>query len=568
MEVVLVIVACLIFFAGKGIYDRKNAERRLRTRVIREYGSKADRKLDEGRAQSVAYYCRSKARSSCPVDDITWNDLDMDSVYYLLNSCKSSVGDEYLYYLLRNPIDDIDALKERNRVINALSKDEKLRTETGFFIGMLGSIKNISVYEYICRLKNVEIDSSAKHILQALLLAAAIGVIFFEPVVGIFATIAMFSVNIISYFRRKSQIECYFSIFSYILLMAGAAKNIKKVKDADVNGELKEYTGRIESSSAKLRNLTRGAEFFLNPMGAGDLLQSILDYLRMAFHVDLIAFNLMLRRFYDRQEVFDELFENVGFLDCMLAAASYREWTGDTCEPILIGSAEAAEKPDAGMSFEGLAHPLIEDPVVNSLKTAKPVLLTGSNASGKSTFLKAIAINAILAQSIYTARAENYEARCYHVMSSMALQDNLFSGESYYIVEIRSLKRILDEFANAAGAPVLAFIDEVLRGTNTVERIAASCEILKALSESGGLTFAATHDIELTYRLEGTYSNYHFEEEVSENGHENEVTFDYKLRDGRSTTRNAIKLLSMLGFDRKIVEAAQKSAESLQNGTI
>ena len=556
MEVIYIIAGCIAFFAIKGIYDNYNNAKKLRARIIREYGSKADKTFDDGRAKSISYYCREKKRSNCPVDDITWNDLDMDSIYYLLNNCKCVIGDEYLYYLLRNPSDDLNELKERNRVIDVLAADKELRTELGFFLGSVGQIKGISVYEYICRLKNVELDSNLKHIFQAALLLAGIGLIFYNPTVGIIATVAMFFANIISYFKRKSQIECYFTIFSYILRMAGSARKISKVVSADKNGDIAIYTECIAKAASDLAKTTRGAQIFLNPGGNGDLLQSIFDYIRMALHIDLISFNLMVKKFFDRQEEFDALYESMGFLDCMLAAASYREWTGDTCEPELH---DASGNVTQKIEFTGLSHPLIPEPVVNSISTDRPVLLTGSNASGKSTFLKAVAINAILAQSIFTARAEKYSAPCFHVMSSMALQDNLALSESYYIVEIKSLKRIIDAVEEKDAVPVMCFIDEVLRGTNTVERIAASTEILKKLSAYAGMCFVATHDIELTYKLEEYYANYHFEEQVNDD----EVTFDYLLHEGRTTTRNAIRLLGMLGFDKEIVDAAQKNAESM-----
>ena len=106
-------------------------------------------------------------------------------------------------------------------------------------------------------------------------------------------------------------------------------------------------------------------------------------------------------------------------------------------------------------------------------------------------------------------------------------------------------------------APVLGIIDEVLRGTNTIERIAASSQILSALDKPNVITFAATHDIELSYILESKYCNWHFEEEVKEN----DVIFNYQLRGGRATTRNAIKLLGIAGYDPDVVEAAQTEAE-------
>ena len=138
----------------------------------------------------------------------------------------------------------------------------------------------------------------------------------------------------------------------------------------------------------------------------------------------------------------------------------------------------------------------------------------------------------------------------------MTLRDDLGSGESYYIVEIKALKRILDA-ASAGKGQILCFVDEVLRGTNTVERIAASAQILKSLGSSGILCFAATHDIELTELLQDDFDNYHFEEDVREG----DVFFNYKLKGGKATTRNAIKLLELMGYDKDVIKKATDQAE-------
>lgn len=138
----------------------------------------------------------------------------------------------------------------------------------------------------------------------------------------------------------------------------------------------------------------------------------------------------------------------------------------------------------------------------------------------------------------------------------MSLRDNLDSGESYYIVEIKALKRIIDAADTKDAAPLLCFVDEVLRGTNTVERIAASTQILKRLSQKGMYCFAATHDIELTHLLEQDYENCHFEEEVRDG----DVLFSYRLLEGRAHTRNAIKLLEIIGFSKEIIRKADDMA--------
>ena len=100
-------------------------------------------------------------------------------------------------------------------------------------------------------------------------------------------------------------------------------------------------------------------------------------------------------------------------------------------------------------------------------------------------------------------------------------------------------------------------MDEVLRGTNTVERIAASAEILKTMAEGNCICFAATHDIELTHLLEAVYQNYHFEEQIEKD----DIFFSYKILKGRASSRNAIKLLGIMGYEKEIIGEAEKLAE-------
>jgi len=233
-------------------------------------------------------------------------------------------------------------------------------------------------------------------------------------------------------------------------------------------------------------------------------------------------------------------------LDAMCAVASFRTMLREYCLP------EFTENKQ--YTAVELYHPFLTEPVPATMQTTKSVLITGSNASGKSTFIKAAAMNAILAQTIHTVCAKQYQASFFKVMTSMALTDNLFGNESYYIVEIKSLKRILDE--TNGKVPVLCFVDEVLRGTNTVERIAASSRILHSIANSNALMFAATHDIELTYMLKEYFENYHFEEQILENN----ILFDYQLKSGRANSQNAIALLGVLGYPEEIINKARKTA--------
>lgn len=132
----------------------------------------------------------------------------------------------------------------------------------------------------------------------------------------------------------------------------------------------------------------------------------------------------------------------------------------------------------------------------------------------------------------------------------MSLRDDVLSGASYFMTEIRSVLRIV----NYAGAlPCLALIDEVLRGTNTGERISAACAVLRRLASMRVHCIAATHDGELPTLLGADYDNYHFAE-TFENG---DMRFDYKLKPGPSESFNAIALIERLGGDEALVGEAR-----------
>ncbi len=282
--------------------------------------------------------------------------------------------------------------------------------------------------------------------------------------------------------------------------------------------------------------------------GSGNLIDIFLDYLRMIFHLDLIKFNHMLSQMRIHREDIDEMLGILGKIETIIAIGAFREGCADFCVPFFTQKKAICAK--------NVYHPLIEKPVKNDISADRGVLITGSNASGKSTFLKTIAINSLLAQTIHTALADSFQTGLFRICSSMALRDDIVSGDSYYIVEIKALKRIMDELKRD-GRPVLCFVDEVLRGTNTVERIAASAQILESLAAENCLCFAATHDIELTHLLQRDYKNHHFEEEIRYD----DILFSYKIMDGRAVTRNAIRLLGIMGYEDQIVRRAEKMAE-------
>jgi len=539
MEAILIISGILVCLLAKAIYDKKSIQRKIDFKIRNDYGAIPAKEYNNEKLEALKFYYNAH-KNEYSIDDITWNDLEMDHIFGLINSCFSAYGEEYLYKILRSPEYDKEILEKRGKLIKHFSENKLLREAFARRFAWMGTMKNISVFEYMNSLKNATLEGAGRHIVQALALVGFIVMIFIQPQIGIPGTLIMLFANIITYFKAKSKVENYFVTIGFIVRSLNSAKLLLALEDDVCREELE----RLRDCLKSFRTMKLGAGLVSSSgMGGGDLSQLMLDYIRMTFHVDLIKFNLMYKSFLNHEKEFNEIFAIVGLFDSCIAIASFRELMGRNCEP-------SFEMETGHIEADGMFHPMVSNPVPCTFNITKSVLLTGSNASGKSTFLKTVAINQILAQTIYTVLAKSYKTSFYNVMSSMALRDDIIGQESYYIVEIKSLKRIIDRTGEKI--PLFIFIDEVLRGTNTLERIAASSQILRSLSLSGSEVFAATHDIELTFILEKFYSNFHFEEHVEDN----RVEFDYTLKEGRALTRNAIKLLSMLGYPDSIVDDA------------
>lgn len=545
---VLIIVATVVM----GANERRSEREKTHERNRRLFGQVPEKKMSRERYAQVPGYWNHH-RSAAQIDDITWNDLEMDRIYARIDAACSGPGEEYLYYLLRTPAQSEEDFGLSQEELAYFAQKEEERLQVMDILSLIGHTGRYSIYDYLGALEELPDRSSARDWVALFLPLVGIGLLFVSVPLGVVSLLVLCAVNIVTYFREKAEIDPYVVVFAYLLRLLGGAEQLSALSACGPFAGKQERLGQIVRDFAPFR---RGSTVLMSG-GRGDPLGMLLDYLRILFHLDLIKFSSMLRQYRGHREEVDELITIVGQIDAAISIASFRRSLGSWAVPEL----HEESVPGEDFAAEGLVHPLLADPVANTIAAPGPVLLTGSNASGKSTFIKACALCALLSQTIRTAPAESYRGRYYRIYSSMALRDDLESGESYFIVEIRSIKRILDA-ANEPG-PVLCCIDEVLRGTNTVERIAASTEILEGLSRMGVLCFAATHDIELTELLRESYANYHFSELLQEG----DVRFSYTLQKGPATTRNAIRLLASMGYDDSIVRHAQERAEHfLQNG--
>ena len=545
------ILSLIVLIMGKEYINSKSFHKHNLQRIYASYGMACEREYKAGEMEHIKkYYLRHPRRNQ--IDDITWDDLNLDSIYQQINVSCSAAGDEYLYYKLRTPVDGQEELEKWEAKTNFFMEHEEERHRIQSLFYQLGRMGRYSLHEYIENLDILGERKNGKYVLYNLLFFLCIGSMFAAPPFGIVALLVVVCHNLIGYFREYKQIEPYITSFRYIKRMLDAAEQMGQITVESISEEQE----RLRGCHRKMKGFIRNSYLLVYvEKGNGDPFSLILDYVRMVFYLDLIQFNNALNAVRGHLDEIDEMMTLLGQIESAVVIGSYRKSLPAYCVPMI----RFEEGADRHMVIEQLYHPLLSDPVKNSIDTDRGVLLTGSNASGKSTFLRAVALSAVLAQTIHTCPADHYEAPAFRIFSSMSLKDDLIGGQSYYMVEIRAIKRILDQVKQAEEEHgcVLCFVDEVLRGTNTVERIAASTQIMKMLSAGHVICFAATHDVELTKLLEKEYDNYHFEERIEED----DVFFPYTLMSGPATTRNAIALLKMLGYDEKIIADAEAMAK-------
>ncbi|NLO85071.1 MAG: hypothetical protein GX096_06565 [Clostridiales bacterium] len=472
------------------------------------------------------------------VDDTTWNDLDMDLVYESLRFTCSTIGDEILYAMLRDTDVPQEALEQRRLMMDAFA-DGTYREKIRKIMGRQSRQAYHGAGTYLFHPKDKVPGKLALYMALPIVLVVFLVLGFVNPIF-FFGVACSFAVNLIVYYYSGSLWMREITAVRHIARVINVATKLAP----QLPDSLSDVAAQLRTLTDEMKPVARwNALFAMQKITDMDYL---IDYIRILFQLDMICLNKLAVFFSNHSSTLRRLYQLVGEIDAYQAIAAYRLSGVMYCEPIFDSKLEVEAK--------GLAHPLVAAPVRNDLDWTRSVLITGANASGKSTFTKTMAVNAILAQSILTCTAERFVMPRAHIMTSMAMRDSLQSGESYFIVEIRSLKRIVDALEQLR--PVLCFIDEILRGTNTIERISASQALLKYIAGQNCLCMAATHDLELT-RLLPEYRQMHFREDLTEEG----MHFSFKIIEGPSNTRNAIALLSLMHFPETVTQSAAQVAE-------
>ena len=465
------------------------------------------------------------------IDDKTWSDLNMDTLFHKINFNFTAIGEMRLYATLRGMFK-----VNQTSLINKFKDNKVFRLNVSYILSKIGK----NVYPLF---PDQMLPTKRNILLMFCPLLPFIGFafIFLIPSKGILICLTFMILNAILSFKLKKSYDQDLKSIFYTANVIKQSQALSKI----------ESTPAISVDFTHFKASRRFSGLLVR-VESQDMASSIIMFIKLVFMIDYVLFHLIQRSYFKYQEEVMACYDYISILDNHYSIAMYQHTLTHYCYPKINHNIN-------GLQMKSIIHPLLdeENAIANTIDISNHILLTGSNASGKSTFMKAVALNLILAQSIQTATAHSFIYQPGYVMTSMANADDVLSGDSYFMSELKSIRRL---FNTHQCNKIYCFIDEIFKGTNTTERIAASESVLSYLdNQKAYQVIAATHDVELSTLLENTYNNYHFNESIQENS----IFFDYKIKPGKANTRNAIELLRITRFPIDIYQRAQQNIRNL-----
>lgn len=529
--------ACILYFRSKML--KYKALYQIKT----GWGKTIDRKRKLVDIKKLHEFLKTEQKEEFFIDDQTSEDLDLAKIFEKLDFTLSVPGEQMLYHILRSPMFDEAILADRGKIIKLFQSNNALREKIQLELYLLGRQFKTTITDFLWG----ELPPKSKITFFFNIMASLpIIIIILMPFYGIqlgALIVFIFFINMLIHSKFRNKINQHVDSMGYLSSLINAAKNLKTVDEP-----LLERYMNIFKSDTKYAKASKNTSI----IGSIEGLDLIADYINILFLNKERKFYSVLDELIKYRKELQRIYISLGELDALISIASYRTNIKSYVEPEL-------REDGRFLKAENIVHPLIENPVPNSIAIENGgIVLTGSNMSGKSTFLRTVGINALFAQTICTCLAKSYSGSYFKLLSSISPSDNLLVGKSYYLGEAEAVLRIIKSCEKVT--PTLCIIDEIFRGTNPIERIGASASILDYLINNNCVPIVATHDLELTEMVDKhAYACYYFTEDVDSEG----LKFDYLIRKGVSNTRNAIKLLKYLGYPDEIIENTYNRLENM-----
>lgn len=478
-------------------------------------------------------------------------DIDLDESFAMVDYTTTVIGRQYLYNRLKRPLEtpeeiidleqQIQKIKEGQAAQAAFEQQSKVLSKQDSadlpYLIFGGELKTIWYYKWITYLQ------------VALGVAVILSFIFHW---ALLILIVLFGFNLYLHFHNKMILDTYRRSLNTVITLYDFCSVMQRREDAhtmlntteqDALNGLKAVRGRLKINQSL--QLFTSSELYMLPW-------LIYELLKAFTLIEVKASVFIVKEINQKRGLIHLLYKAIGKTDFLYSIIRLRE-SGGCCIPDFVSNLKETE-------ITGLYHPLIENCVKNDFAPANnAVLITGSNAAGKSTFLRSLALSNILASSIHTCFASCFKLPLLRTVAAMHHTDDLSEGLSHYLSEVKDMAAV---FKLGVIAPCLLLFDEPFNGTNSRERVAIAASMLQYFAgRPGHMTLVASHDFELLQLLEGSYKMYFFNEQVRPDG---KLSFDYRLKEGRKVTRNALELIKIEGFPAAVVEMANQIYQKME----
>lgn len=491
------------------------------------------------------------------VTDASWRDLEGESLFRALDYTDTPLGRQRLYALLRTPVAE-EPQRHLLEVLATASAGESPVRES--VRAALGGLRGTGGYRLHRLLRDGGLTPPWAGI--APLLAAAIILVAllltFWPKLVLLLIPLVFS-GIVIRMTGLSRLGPYIGPLRELAPVLRSARQLAALVDTLPldSAQKQKLRESLQPPSVPLQRIIRVARFVRPDFSIADeFAASLYEYVNLVLLLDVNALLLLGRSLRTHRSALEHLCQTVGLFDVAISVAAFRsarEW----CRPTLTTGGKS-------LRFDGLRHPALPHGVANdiALRAGRGLLLTGANMSGKSTLLRALGTNVLLGRALNTCTALQADLPCTAVQTSIGHADDLSRGVSYFYAEASAVAGVLRA---AEQERALFLFDELFRGTNAAERIAAAEMVMRAVVTGRGgagpqWVALATHDLQLGELLADCFDVCHLA--VDSDG--STLRFHYSLRLGPATTRTALALLQQCGVNGEILSAARARATELE----
>jgi len=466
------------------------------------------------------------------LDDRTVDDLDLALVFRAIDRTVTPTGAQVLWRWLVAPAVRIDVLAARERSLARLAALPELRDRVRDALSGQPTTEALHLPGLLWARPPQPLRVRVFAVLAAAVIALGALASLWPPLVV--GWVVLFTVNVLLDDWMSVRLAPHGNGLRVLDRILGSAARLSILTGWD-----NKAVARDIAAVAVLRKRIRWLSTS-DPFGLADLL-------RGGLLLRVLLLGGCMRTVERERERLRRVVLWLGELDALVSVASLRADRPDARVPQL--STDAVE-----ITACDIVHPAVAGAVCNDVVLDPALIVTGSNMSGKSTFLRAIAINAICAQSIHTTFG-SWNAAMVRVFSVMRVADATADGMSTYAVEVAAVGALVQAAAKRDGGPPALFvIDEPFSGTNPVLRVPIVVSVLEYLSKRN-VVVAATHDLDVAAQLDARFARgYFFEPE------DRGTRFDYKLRQGVSPASNALALLVGAGYPPEIVAAVERRA--------